>query len=65
MLSRYEFNHGIIGGLFRILIDSAEILGISDDCVEKIKAAKAKLPPFRVGKFGQLMEWIEDNHYRC
>ncbi len=51
---------GIIGGLFRILIDSAEILGISDDCIEKIKAAREKLPPFRVGKFGQLMEWIED-----
>ncbi len=50
----------IIGGLFRILIDSAEILGISDDCIEKIKSAKEKLPPFRVGKFGQLMEWIED-----
>ena len=26
----------IIGGLFRILIDSVEILGISDDCVEII-----------------------------
>lgn len=25
-----------------------------------VKEARAKLPEFRVGKFGQLMEWIED-----
>jgi len=50
----------IIDGLFRILLDSADILGISDPELDVFRAAKAKLPPYRIGKFGQLMEWIED-----
>jgi len=50
----------IIDGLFRILLDASEILGISDPELEKFRAAKAKLPPYRIGKHGQLMEWIED-----
>ena len=51
---------GIIGGLFRILIAASEILGINDSTVEAIKIAKKKLPPFSIGKHGQLMEWIKD-----
>lgn len=50
----------IIGGLFRILIDASEILGINDNDVVAIKSAKEKLPEFSIGKHGQLMEWLED-----
>ena len=50
----------IIDGLFRILLDASEILGISDPELEKFRSAKAKLPPYRIGKHGQLMEWLED-----
>ena len=50
----------IIDGLFRILLDASEILGISDPELETFRAAKAKLPPYQIGKHGQLMEWIED-----
>ena len=50
----------IIGGLFRILLEASEILGISDPDLDNIRAAKEKLPPLRIGKHGQLMEWLED-----
>ncbi len=51
---------GIIGGVFRNFLDASEILGIDDEDVCAIRAAKEKLPPFKVGKFGQICEWIED-----
>lgn len=51
---------GIIGGVFRNYLDASKILGISDDDVLAVEKAKAKLPPFKVGKYGQLCEWIED-----
>ena len=50
----------IIDGLFRILLDASDILGIADPELDAFRAAKTKLPPYRIGKFGQLMEWIED-----
>jgi alpha-L-fucosidase 2 len=30
------------------------------DFVEKMKAARAKLPPMQVGQYGQLQEWLDD-----
>ena len=51
---------GIIGGLFRNFLDASEILGIDDADVSAIREAKKKLPPFKVGKRGQLQEWTED-----
>ncbi|MBQ9941244.1 MAG: glycoside hydrolase family 95 protein [Clostridia bacterium] len=51
---------GIIGGVFRNYIDASEILGIDDSDVRAVRVAKEKLPPFKVGKFGQICEWIED-----
>ena len=51
---------GIIGGLFRILLQASDVLGIHNDELDAVRAVKEKLPPLRVGKHGQLMEWIED-----
>lgn len=51
---------GIIGGLFRNYLDASALLGIEDRDVQAVRAAKEKLPPFRIGKFGQLQEWCED-----
>ena len=50
----------IITTLFNIYIGASDVLGINNADVESAKKAIAKLPPLRVGKFGQLMEWIED-----
>ncbi len=46
--------------LFTRVIDSSTILGIDADFRAKVKAASDRLPPFQVGKYGQLQEWMED-----
>jgi len=51
---------GIIGGLFRNFLDASAILGIEDQDVKAIRAAKAKMPPFKISSRGHIQEWIED-----
>ena len=41
-------------------LEAAKILGVDDDFQAETEAAIAKLPPMKVGKHGQLQEWIED-----
>jgi len=50
----------IITTLFNIYLESSRILGIEDQDVADVAAAREKLPPLKIGKHGQLMEWIED-----
>ena len=50
----------ILSGLFDSYIQTEELLKLDPELAEKAKAARQKLPPLRVGKHGQLMEWIED-----
>jgi alpha-L-fucosidase 2 len=50
----------ITHALFTHVIDASTILGIDTDFRAKLKAARAKLAPFQIGKFGQLQEWMED-----
>lgn len=50
----------IITAVFRNYIDAEKILGIDDETAAAAAAALAKLPPLKIGKYGQLMEWIED-----
>ncbi|MBQ8351052.1 MAG: glycoside hydrolase N-terminal domain-containing protein [Clostridia bacterium] len=53
-------DNSIIAELFDNAISCAEILGQDADLAEKWRAARAKLPPFQIGKHGQLLEWQED-----
>jgi len=50
----------ILRDLFANCIRAAEILGKDADFRKACAAARAKLPPDRVGKAGQLQEWMED-----
>ena len=50
----------IIRGLFEMYIKTEEVLGINPEQMKEAKAAYAKLPPYKVGKHGQLQEWQED-----
>jgi alpha-L-fucosidase 2 len=50
----------ILRDLFANCIRSAEILGKDADFRKACAAARAKLPPDRIGKAGQLQEWMED-----
>jgi alpha-L-fucosidase 2 len=46
--------------LFDRVIQAAEILGVDADLRKQLADARAKLPPFKIGRFGQLQEWQED-----
>lgn len=49
-----------ISMLMNIYEDASKILGIDDEDVRFAPVLKAGLPPLRIGKYGQLCEWIED-----
>ncbi len=46
--------------LFANCIASAKLLGIDTEFAEKLAAARARLIPYQVGKYGQLQEWSVD-----
>jgi alpha-L-fucosidase 2 len=50
----------ILRDLFANCIRAAEILGVDADFRKSCAAARARLPPDRIGKAGQLQEWMED-----
>lgn len=50
----------IIGGLLKFYVEMEDILNIDKAQAEEAKEAIKKLPPLKIGKHGQLMEWLED-----
>lgn len=46
--------------MFGIVIEAGRLLGKQDSLIDLLKEAIEKLPPLRIGKHGQLMEWYED-----
>jgi len=62
-------DHQIIRGLFANCIAASEVLGIDEDFREKLIDMRARIAPNRIGRHGQLQEWLEDsddpdNHHR-
>ncbi len=41
-------------------LQAAQILNLDADYQQKLKSAIAKIPPMKVGQYGQLQEWRED-----
>jgi alpha-L-fucosidase 2 len=50
----------IIRELFGNVIESAQILGTDAEFAKQLAAARSKLAPHQIGKYGQLQEWLED-----
>ncbi|QNE20136.1 hypothetical protein F1D05_22290 [Kribbella qitaiheensis] len=50
----------LVEALFRICVEASELLDIDEDLRHELSAARAKLPPFMIGKHGQLQEWLAD-----
>jgi alpha-L-fucosidase 2 len=46
--------------LYSMCIEAAKVLATDDELREKLEDARAKLPPFQIGRHGQLQEWLED-----
>jgi len=49
-----------VHALYSMCIDAAKTLGIDEELRAKLETARAKLPPFQIGRHGQLQEWLED-----
>jgi alpha-L-fucosidase 2 len=51
----------IIRELFRFQLDAMRVLGVDDAAFrETVEKTLAQLPPLRIGKYGQIMEWSEE-----
>ncbi len=50
----------VIGGLLKLYISTEELLSLDSGQEAEARAALSKLPPLKIGKHGQLMEWFED-----
>jgi alpha-L-fucosidase 2 len=50
----------ILRELFTRTLDAGRILGEDAAFLKQIEDARAKLPPFKIGKLGQLQEWQQD-----
>ena len=46
--------------LLSACIEASKTLGIDEGFRAKAQEALAQLPPFQIGKHGQLQEWLED-----
>lgn len=51
----------LVRDLFKFCVHAADQLKTDRDFAQRIQAALAKLPPLKVGKRGQLQEWLEDH----
>ena len=51
----------IVHDLFLNCIEAGEVLGGEQDFCDKLRALQARLAAPRVGKFGQLCEWLDDD----
>ena len=53
-------DHAIIRDLFDNVIRASETLGVDAPLRAQIVAARARIAPNRIGRLGQLQEWLED-----
>jgi alpha-L-fucosidase 2 len=50
----------IVGDVFAAVAEAAAVLGIDADLRTRVLDARSKLAPMRIGKNGDLQEWLED-----
>ncbi|MGO8788413.1 MAG: glycosyl hydrolase family 95 catalytic domain-containing protein, partial [Terriglobia bacterium] len=50
----------LVYDLFTSCIEASQTLGRDSEFHRKVEGARAKLPPLKIGKYGQLQEWLED-----
>ncbi len=50
----------IARALFDSCIKASEVLGVDRDFARRLEELRKRLPPFRIGRHGNILEWIED-----
>lgn len=53
-------DNDLLRDLFNHTIEASQVLGVDQDFRQKLAAARKRLPPDRIGKHGQVQEWLED-----
>jgi alpha-L-fucosidase 2 len=51
---------GILNALFSDVVAASEVLGVDAAFRSRVERARAQLPPLKIGRHGQLQEWLED-----
>lgn len=46
--------------LYSMCIEASKTLSVDTEFRGQLEEARAKLPPFQIGRYGQLQEWLED-----
>ena len=46
--------------LYTMCIEASKALSVDPEFRQRVGVARAKLPPFQIGRHGQLQEWLED-----
>ena len=49
-----------VHALYTMCIEASKTLSVDADFRQQLEGARAKLPPFQIGRHGQLQEWLED-----
>jgi alpha-L-fucosidase 2 len=50
----------LVFDLFSHVIAAAKILGVDSEFADTLREKRGKLPPLRIGQYGQLQEWLFD-----
>lgn len=55
-----SMDNELISDLFNHVLQAKDILGINTTLADSLKEKLANLPPLKIGKWGQLQEWLDD-----
>lgn len=53
-------DRAFVYALCTMCIEASEKLAVDADLRQRLERARAKLPPYQIGRHGQLQEWLED-----
>ena len=60
LVSGPTMDHQIIKSLFRACIEADMILDANDAFADTLESLLPRIAPYRIGRFGQLQEWMDD-----
>jgi len=60
LVSGPTMDHQIIKSLFKICIEASDILKKDQEFADTLRTLLPKIAPYKIGRFGQLQEWMED-----
>jgi alpha-L-fucosidase 2 len=60
LVSGPTMDHQIIRSLFKACISASEILDVDKEFADTLSQKLALIAPYKIGRFGQLQEWMED-----